>query len=1203
MKKFLLLLLIICLGSFKNSFTQDYKQNKTLDPLGEPGYTHLNINNISTFFYNDGRSDIDLLGNGGFYFPKGSKTTAVFQSGLVWGAKVNSDTLIRIGGSAYRTGLQGGKIISNGIAEDPKAEHVRIYRVRRDIYPGGPYVDFSAEVKGEEKTAQQIRDQYEKDWMEWRAIDGAPFDDQNVNGIYEPTIDIPGFPGADQTIWFVANDLNPAKTTFLYGTKPLGIELQVTAWSYSTDDYLNDMLFRKYMMINKSTTVLNDVYVSMWSDADLGDAGDDIVGCDTILNLGFTYNSDERDDSYFPSPPPAVGFKLLKGPAISNNKSLSMTAFYFMMGGDPNFGEPSQGEYNGAVEFYNLLQGKIGITGKTFIDPTTNQQTKFPFSGNPITQYGWIDGIQYPSGDRKCGIASGPLQMAVGDTQEIIIAEIAAMGTDRLNSVKRLKDYAVQAQDYYNSGFTKYSAPKTPQPVVKVKGTISKIRLDWGEDIALNDLIENYNKEGYKFQGYNVYQLSSHTSAKEKVKRIATFDIVDGITEIHSTFIDPITGLPVDRVEQFGSDSGIKRTFSTDFDYIENSKMLIGKEYYFAVTAYTFNSDPSAIPNNSESLIRIITVTYYDNYPGPDFGDIVSVNRSTESEEATIKVTVEDPTKLTGDTYEVFFTEQDEVRNQNGDWVAASIIKKTKSPNDLTGSSISIAATYADNLNNGIELTFKLDLISPTNSWADGIKIIFPSNVTVISALPFEAGGGNVMPEIAGNVVSLGLVNGEHTQNGIFHKDEEWKILVSSFTPPISVDWIVYDDGYNDPVGPVVNAEGTTSVQTIGFLTRHAKYWNVRDVTKDTLVLENQTIVNGKYLFPPRDDFSKDVDHYPGPVTDGVRIEVDLNYQGPINFSSIRINGRHYTFFYEGNSPSAVAFVMSNYSVFSGTISSKAIDNFGIGTSDVTELKQDYELRFTGIWDSSLTTSGQKIYFIKEGGQMATIFSTIIGANGLATHPLNPNPGTNNPFLIRIPFEVWNKDKNIQVNLMIRDRIQTSDANPFYAWNPNNRMYGIIVNSPYDKNTAITLSPSDLNNSKATWVLVFWSTHSNLDDTITIKYPNPIQIGVDKFTFTTPKPIKEIGDIDLDSYLVYQNYPNPFNPGTKIRFYLPEAGLVKIEVFNILGQRVSRLSEKEFQPGVNEIDFDGSSLASGMYIYTIEIKDKFFEAKKMLLLK
>ncbi len=314
MKYLILLLLFLFIESFTDSYPQDYKQNKTLVPLGESSYTHLNINNISTLLYNNGISDISALGYSGFVFPKRTGKTAVFCSGFLWGGKVPGDPEPRVGGSAYRSGLQGGKIISTGVAENPNAANVRIYRVRTDVYPGGPFTDLSSEVKDEGKTVEQIRAQYEKDWTDWRAVDGAPFEDKNGNGTYEPTIDIPGVPGAAQTIWYVANDLDSVMTKYLYGALPIGIELQVTIWAYVSDNYLNNLFFRKYKMINKSSTPFNDVYVSMWNDVDLGDAGDDFAGCDTTLNLGFTYNAQEHDNVYFPLAPPAIGYELLKGP-------------------------------------------------------------------------------------------------------------------------------------------------------------------------------------------------------------------------------------------------------------------------------------------------------------------------------------------------------------------------------------------------------------------------------------------------------------------------------------------------------------------------------------------------------------------------------------------------------------------------------------------------------------------------------------------------------------------------------------------------------------------------------------------------------------------------------------------------------------------------------------------------------------------------
>lgn len=94
------------------------------------------------------------------------------------------------------------------------------------------------------------------------------------------------------------------------------------------------------MMINKSGTTFTDVYISLWADVDLGYAGDDLAGCDTTLNLGYVYNSQERDDVYYPGSPPALGFSLLKGAEISGSYDLPMTAHYFS-GADLKIGGPT----------------------------------------------------------------------------------------------------------------------------------------------------------------------------------------------------------------------------------------------------------------------------------------------------------------------------------------------------------------------------------------------------------------------------------------------------------------------------------------------------------------------------------------------------------------------------------------------------------------------------------------------------------------------------------------------------------------------------------------------------------------------------------------------------------------------------------------------------------------------------------------------
>jgi len=81
-----------------------------------------------------------------------------------------------------------------------------------------------------------------------------------------------------------------------------------------------------------------------------------------------------------------------------------------------------------------------------------------------------------------------------------------------------------------------------------------------------------------------------------------------------------------------------------------------------------------------------------------------------------------------------------------------------------------------------------------------------------------------------------------------------------------------------------------------------------------------------------------------------------------------------------------------------------------------------------------------------------------------------------------------------------------------------------------------------------------------------------------------------------------QNYPNPFNPSTKISFTLPSSSNVSLKVFNMLGQEVSELVNKNLEPGKYSVDFNAEKLSSGIYFYKISSGD-FIQTKKMIIIK
>ncbi|RKY91698.1 MAG: hypothetical protein DRQ01_07320 [Ignavibacteriae bacterium] len=94
----------------------------------------------------------------------------------------------------------------------------------------------------------------------------------------------------------------------------------------------------------------------------------------------------------------------------------------------------------------------------------------------------------------------------------------------------------------------------------------------------------------------------------------------------------------------------------------------------------------------------------------------------------------------------------------------------------------------------------------------------------------------------------------------------------------------------------------------------------------------------------------------------------------------------------------------------------------------------------------------------------------------------------------------------------------------------------------------------------------------------------------------------EIITADEMNYLLKQNYPNPFNPTTKIQFNIAEIGFVTLKIYDLLGNEITTLVNEEKPAGSYKVDFDGSELPSGIYIYRL-ISANFSDSKKLILLK
>jgi hypothetical protein len=103
------------------------------------------------------------------------------------------------------------------------------------------------------------------------------------------------------------------------------------------------------------------------------------------------------------------------------------------------------------------------------------------------------------------------------------------------------------------------------------------------------------------------------------------------------------------------------------------------------------------------------------------------------------------------------------------------------------------------------------------------------------------------------------------------------------------------------------------------------------------------------------------------------------------------------------------------------------------------------------------------------------------------------------------------------------------------------------------------------------------------------------------FEFAVTGIISDSEDLP-NQYKLYPNFPNPFNPETRIRFSLPVAGRVKLEIFNISGQRIQTIVD-EFKPaGMYEVYFNGKNRASGLYFYRLNA-GSFIRTGRMILVK
>jgi len=332
------------------------------------------VSNVGSFGYDPGP------GESTFEYPRNSGLHCLFAGGLWVGAKVSGD--VRVALAEYAMEWAPGPMM--GGSARPDIPEFRVYKVSASDTTG---------------TAA---------WMTYAVPQGAP---TSAGGTAPLVL-------GSQTTWAIYNDADPAlHTPNAGGTAPLGIEVAQLAWSCEEPTARRSMAFLHYRLRNRGNATLDSAYVALWGDVDLGGASDDRMASDVPRALVYAYNGDNEDNVYGPIPP-AIGFKLLEGPALAAMNT-------YIGGADPGT----------ALATWSLLEGRQ-VSGAPWVDPTTLAPTTFVYSGDPVAGTGWIAPLD--SELRMMSIA-GPFTLAPGDTQSVTWAIVVAHGWDRLDSVVRMR--------------------------------------------------------------------------------------------------------------------------------------------------------------------------------------------------------------------------------------------------------------------------------------------------------------------------------------------------------------------------------------------------------------------------------------------------------------------------------------------------------------------------------------------------------------------------------------------------------------------------------------------------------------------------------------------------------------------------------------------------------------------------------------------
>ncbi len=161
----------------------------------------------------------------------------------------------------------------------------------------------------------------------------------------------------------------------------------------------------------------------------------------------------------------------------------------------------------------------------------------------------------------------------------------------------------------------------------------------------------------------------------------------------------------------------------------------------------------------------------------------------------------------------------------------------------------------------------------------------------------------------------------------------------------------------------------------------------------------------------------------------------------------------------------------------------------------------------------------------------------------------------------------------------------------WYSGDPESD-YGWLNIGPTDYRILAHTGPFSLEEDKPITIIVGYTIGQGIDPLNSVTVGKEVSAFVHQFYQSNFDynilPVEEENNLIVDEFKLYQNYPNPFNPSTIINYQIPQQEFVTIKVYDILGNEIAILVNEEKPAGSYEVEFNASSLPSGVYFYQLK---------------